>query len=400
MNRSGLLILVVLAGCAPKFLSGSTECSTKNECPTGYFCSSNGSATKVCFQKCSASTACESGFVCGDDGINTDVCIDKSTTNCGTGETYYCKTANLCWTDSVACSTITNCGTMSTPDYRACTSATVHPDCAGNCVAGSSGTGGSAGSTGSGGAGGSGGSRTGGGSGGVSGSTVADAGVKDAGGSCTTGCSSGQKCLGGQCCAPPASGGECNQLPACGCASGKVCYPSSTSHAMVCLTGNNLVEGADCSSGLSCQSGFGCFGGTCKRYCNTDTDCPAVAGLRTCNQTTWSDDSTNILGVKVCGRICDPAHPQNPTAPLLSCPSGFGCDSSATGLSYCFQTSPLSAGSTCTDSQDCSPGYYCTVGGSCNKYCLVGTDCPSGQTCRSFSTTTLAGTYQVGYCGT
>ena len=168
---------------------------------------------------------------------------------------------------------------------------------------------------------------------------------------------------------------------------------------MVCVTGSGLTEGADCTSGLGCLAGLGCFGGTCKRYCGVDSDCPAVAGLQTCIQTTWSDDSTNISGVKVCGRLCDPAHPQNPTSPLLACPSGFNCQASTTGLTYCFPSSPLSAGSTCTKAEDCSPGYYCTVGGSCNKYCLVNTDCPTSLTCRSFSATTLAGSYQVGYCG-
>jgi len=449
MNRYGLLMLIALAGCAPKYLSGSTACSSKSECPSGYFCGSNGTATKVCFEACSTTTACGGGFVCGNDGINTlDVCIDKGSTNCQSGETYYCKSAGLCWTDAVVCSTITNCGTTGAPDYRACSTTNLHPDCNGKCVTSDTGgTGGTSaggapglGGTGAGGAPGLGGSKTDAGVGGVSGAggktdagvggasgsggkidagagggfgsggaktdgpvvSSADAGAKDAGLSCTTlaTCSSGQQCLGGQCCVPPPAGGECTQLPACGCASGKVCYPSSTTHTMACVAGNNIAEGADCSSGLSCQPGFGCFGETCKRYCTSNSDCPAVAGLQNCLQTTWSDDSTSILGVKVCGRLCDPAHPQSPTAPLLACPAGFNCQTSPTGLSFCFLASPLPAGSTCTTAEDCMPGYYCTVGGACNKYCLANADCPGAQTCKSFSSTSMAGTFSVGYCGT
>lgn len=406
MYRCRLLMLVVLAGCAPKFLSGSTECSSKSECPAGYFCGSNGAATKVCFQHCSTSGTCESGLVCGNDGINTvDVCMDRSKTNCRDGETYYCRNAGLCWADPVVCSTIRNCGTALSPAYRACSAANLHPDCNGKCLA-ETGAGGSGGSAGVGGAAGSGGSRSDAGVGGVSGTGgtkiggSADAGAKDAGLTCSGSmkCSAGQQCLGGQCCVAPAAGGECNHSPSCGCASGKVCYPSSTTHAMACIAGNNLTEGADCTSGLSCQAGLGCFGGVCKRYCSTDGDCPVVAGLQSCLQATWSDDSSNILGVKVCGRLCDPAHPQNPTAPLLACPPGFGCQATSTGLSFCFQASPVSAGSTCAAAGDCSPGYYCSVAGSCNKYCLLNGDCPTGQTCQSFLSTTLAGTFQVGYC--
>jgi hypothetical protein len=312
-----------------------------------------------------------------------------------------------------------NCGTTSTPSYHACSMASYRFDCTtqtcaatatggsgGTSSGGVSGTGGLKTDAGAGGASGSGGTKTGSGGmktdagmGGVSGSGGTSS--KDAGVSCTssTTCASGQQCLGGQCCAAPLSGGECNQLPACGCASGKVCYPSSTTRAMACVTGYNLAEGADCTSGLSCQAGFGCFGGTCKRYCNSASDCPAVDGLQNCLQTTWSEDNTNILGVKVCGRICDPVHPQSPTAPLLACPAGFNCAASSTGLSYCFKANPLPSGSTCATSADCMPGYYCTVNGACYKYCLGTTDCPSGQSCLTAPSTTMAGTYSVGYCG-
>jgi hypothetical protein len=412
---------MLLGGCGPKYVSGSTECSDKGECPSGYVCGGSGTATKVCVQSCANGGTCDSGFICANDGVNPfDVCIENSKANCQSGYTYFCKSTVTCWPAAVACSTIVNCGTTSTPLYRACSMASYHFDCTAQSCSATTTTGGSGG-TASGGVSGSGGLKTDAGLGGASGSggsktgsggTKTDAGVggasgsggsgsKDAGVSCTTSttCASGQQCLGGQCCPAPLSGGECNQLPACGCATGKVCYPSSTTRAMACVTGSNLAEGADCTSGLSCQAGLGCFGGTCKRYCNSASDCPAVAGLQNCVQTTWSDDNTNIPGVKVCSRICDPAHPQSPTAPLLACPTGFSCQASSTGLSYCLQSTPLPSGSTCTTAVDCMPGYYCTVGGECNKYCLGNADCPSGKTCVAFTTTTLAGTYSVGYCG-
>lgn len=407
---STLVVLAgcVLAGCGPKYISGSTLCSTKSQCPSGYFCGSDGAGSKVCFKPCTTGT-CASGYVCSNDGVNTvDVCLEKSSTGCATGESYYCKQAGLCWSDPVACSTITNCGTAASPDYLACTTSGSRPDCAtAKCAGGSGGASGKIDA----GAGGAGGGKIDGGvgdagsdasvkdAGGGKDALVSDAGLKDASTACATTCSTGQQCLGGQCCATPAAGGECNHDPSCGCSSGKICYPSNLTHAMACMTGNNLAEGADCSSGATCQAGVGCFDGLCQRYCNSDTDCPLVGGVQGCLSTRWSDTDAVIPGVKFCARVCDPAHPQSPTAPLLACPAGFNCQSDPAGVSYCFKSSPLPSGSTCTSSQDCSPGSYCTVGGACNRYCLGNLDCPNGQTCQSFSTAAKAGSFAVGYCG-
>jgi hypothetical protein len=209
-----------------------------------------------------------------------------------------------------------------------------------------------------------------------------DAAAKDAGGGCGV----------------PAAGGVCMTFPTCGCPAGQVCYPSATTHAMACFPGNNLPEGADCSSGSTCQAGFGCFGGLCRPYCGTDADCPMVAGVQSCSATSWADNST-ILGVKVCARICDPAHPQSPPSPFLSCPAGFNCSSSTTGVSGCFQANPLSLGSACASEADCPAGHYCTTTGVCGQYCLSNSDCASGTTCQfTWSPAEYAGTSEVGYC--
>ena len=228
-----------------------------------------------------------------------------------------------------------------------------------------------------------------------------DIGKRDGGTSgCSTACLTGQKCLSGQCCVPPAAGGDCTAYPSCGCPAGEVCYPSSTTSAMACFTADNLAEGADCTDGSTCMAGLGCFGGICKRYCATDSDCPSVGGVRSCQQTTWSSDDTDILGVMVCERVCDPAHPQSPTAPLLSCPAGFNCSSSTDGASYCLEAAPLPTGSTCMDEVDCAAGYYCAMSGSCTRYCLSNADCPSGTTCQfTWSPPEYAGSIEVGYCG-
>src|SRR5208283_3113654 len=109
-------------------------------------------------------------------------------------------------------------------------------------------------------------------------------------------------------CPPPAAGGTCNVFPACGCPAGQVCYPDTEYTGLTCTANGGLGDGADCSSGLSCVSGFGCFGDMCSRYCEVDSDCPAVDGAQSCLQTTWSDSGDDILGVSVCARVCDPVN--------------------------------------------------------------------------------------------
>ena len=341
MNRLAVPIVIAVASCGPNFESGKTQCSDKNECPSGYHCvTSNAGATKLCF-----SNQGDSGVI-GHGGAG-----GVKTTMTGSGG-----------------SSIKPTGTAGIMG-----------------VGGIVGLGGSTISM----TGGTGGSKT----------TITT--NRDAGASgCATTCLTGQKCLSGQCCVPPAAGGDCTTYPLCGCPAGEVCYPSSTTSAMACFTADNLAEGADCTDGSTCMAGLGCFGGICKRYCATDSDCPSVGGVRSCQQTTWSSDDTDILGVMVCERICDPAHPQSPKAPLLSCPAGFNCSSSIDGISYCLEAYPLPTGSICMDEVDCAAGYYCANSGSCTRYCLSNTDCPRGTTCQfTWSPPEYAGSIEVGYCG-
>jgi len=95
--------------------------------------------------------------------------------------------------------------------------------------------------------------------------------------------------------------------------------PQYASYWLKCFPSGGLADGTDCSTGDLCVSGFGCFGSICKRYCQLDSDCPAVDGTQSCNQTYW-DSVNTIAGVSVCSRVCDPVNPQTPRSPLLACP--------------------------------------------------------------------------------
>ena len=201
-------------------------------------------------------------------------------------------------------------------------------------------------------------------------------------------------------CPPPAAGGTCNVFPACGCPAGQICYPDTPATGLTCEATAGLGEGAACN-GKGCASSLGCFGGVCKRYCQSDSDCPAIDTARACAQTTWSP-GVDILGVLVCARVCDPVSPQSPRSPLLACPAGFGCTAGGTSLPGATDCESQSGtgitGSACSTDDDCIPGYYCSVGNTCIKYCYTVADCPTGTTCISFSTPNYAGTTQVNHC--
>jgi hypothetical protein len=167
---------------------------------------------------------------------------------------------------------------------------------------------------------------------------------------------------------------------------------------MACGPSSNLGVGVPCSSD-TCAAGLGCFGGLCKTYCQTDSDCPAVGGIGNCAQTTWGGETDDILGVKVCNRICDPVNPQNPRSPLLACPAGFECSTDSSGASDCFESGSAPSGSSCTYDDDCLPGYYCSgTANVCRRFCWTQTDCPTGTTCLAFSPATYIGTFAVSGC--
>jgi len=453
MKRGSFILLVLSVGCGPHFENGKTQCSDQRECPSGFVCGSNGTSY-VCFDNsivrcpsgyfyCAQSASCATSLAAcstpqggsggtggrtggpagGSTGTRADAgvaCTDPAyPVRCDATGTY----PGGCWATGVVCSTIANCSTNGLPDYTACGTVGYHPDCTGTCVPSS-------------------GVRD----GGIS--TRADAGTCTdpdnpiycaaigtfPGGCWASGvvCSTivncgtsaapeysacgtagyhpdctGTKCLpnvgadaGVSTCPTPAAGGTCNVFPACGCPTGQACSPNTQATGLKCVPAGSLGEGADCTSG-ECASGFGCFGDVCKRYCQLDSDCPAVDSAHSCVQTNWSP-GVEMLGVLVCVSVCDPVSPQNPRSPLSACPVGFGCSSWGTSLPGATDCEPQSGtgitGSACATDGDCVPGYYCSNGNVCVKYCYTVADCPTGTTCVSFSTPNYAGTTQVNHC--
>jgi hypothetical protein len=401
--------LVLAAGCGDGGSScqpGSEKCSCfmNGTCNAGLTCASNTCVDLM--------TTPGTGGVGGGGSISQppSVCgaIAPQCSSIATDATGICIAECCCsqfvaCTNSSSCTAILSCGADCTGS--ACLNSCLSANPAGataatnllNCMDANCGTG-TGGTTGTGGV-------T--GSGGTFGSTTPQGycgdGVCNSGETQTSCCqdcgcpSMSQTCLTGQCCSIPAIGGVCG--PTCGCAVGSVCYPSTTTHTMVCGVSDNVGLGGACVYNADCASGLGCFGGVCKTYCQTDSDCPAVGGISRCAQTTWGDETGDISGVKVCDRICDPVNPQNPRSPLLACPAGFECDSSSTGVSGCLESGSVPGGSSCAKDGDCLPGYYCNSPDNlCRKFCWTQTDCPAGTTCSPFSPLQYAGTFEVYAC--
>ncbi len=425
--------------------STCTQCDKLDCCSQLSSCSNNTSCVQLstCVGNCSDSTCdinCAGSYAAGLASFDTwTICLNNNcSTACGGTTTTGCPISssdsactqcdkqsccsqlNAC-SSSLACVSLVNCisncttttcqnsclttypsGVTAFNNWNTCLNNSCNSACSSS--GGSGGTGGTTvrtgGTVGPGSTSGAGGVRTSGGSGGSGGSTVVSGGTTVGPGSGGSGGRSGTGGGSGTC-PVPAAGGTCNVFPACGCPTGQVCYPDTQATGLVCTTTAGLGEGAACDA-LGCASGSGCFGSICKHYCQSDSDCTAVDGARSCEATYWYGTSNKIAGVSTCARVCDPVSPQNPRGSLLACPEGFGCYSSDSnpGASDCEQQYGTGlSGSTCTTDADCTPGYYCGVASNtCVKYCAVNTDCPTGKICEFFSTPQYAGTTQIGAC--
>jgi hypothetical protein len=105
---------------------------------------------------------------------------------------------------------------------------------------------------------------------------------------------------------PDAGWGECSIVPQSGCMPGEACRRSESfggpeTGPPACEPAGPLEEGAACSTAGDdlCSPGLFCWV-VCRRYCNTDADCPDRMGSPyRCVPETGDPDS---LGVRYCAR--------------------------------------------------------------------------------------------------
>jgi len=213
----------------------------------------------------------------------------------------------------------------------------------------------------------------------------------------------------------------CDILTQCGC--------EATPQTPVCdLDFQNLATGATkcrannfdgdetttCTMAATCAALHVCVGGRCRKYCDSDDDCPGAGGLCIVNLTY---NNMDIPGAVTCTTDCVPTSTANPT-----CPAGWGChvyyydpDAMVTGderyLTDC-AAAPASGGgvgASCTTNANCQPGLDCVTlnpgGTQCRPTCMcqpgncAAGSCPAGSgSCHSFAPEVIIGTQTYGSC--
>jgi hypothetical protein len=187
----------------------------------------------------------------------------------------------------------------------------------------------------------------------------------------------------------------CELVSQCGCP-GQACDITQNGSTVCRATGGGM-QSVPCASKTDCANGFTCIGRmataqACYEFCDNDATCVGPGGR--CALTAGSMNTQ-----KVCTTNCNPLT-------SAGCPSAWGChvakDPSGTH-SDCHLAGVGGQNASCTDLEDCAPGFACVQFASprCLKYCVVGgpSSCPGGSTCMPFGGggITVGGT-QFGVC--
>jgi hypothetical protein len=160
---------------------------------------------------------------------------------------------------------------------------------------------------------------------------------------------------------------------------GDLCDPTKTS---------------DCKAGLYCLSE--CGTGRCYKFCDhNDPNSAAVCG-------SGSSCSMNVRGGSVSFSLCSLASTCDPVAQTTAtCPAPFACYPAGIGGSECDCPGMQGTGQPCvgTVAHSCIKGDSCfAISGSsymCLQTCRVSTDCASGTSCQTQSTSTSTYSYCI-----
>ena len=186
--------------------------------------------------------------------------------------------------------------------------------------------------------------------------------------------------------------------PQCGCPTGEKCTWNAGVRS--CAPDGDVGEGESCGN---CQAGMLCVGfpgaNTCKRFCNTDNDCPAGPGSICVLEI---NDPNDVPYPQMwCSDNCDPVTG-------TGCPATAGCELLRTETSpwftVCEGAGSGTQGASCTDFQDCAPGYGCfqdpnTLMNFCLRYTNVDSpQCPNGTTLAELNPPAVIGTVTYGVC--
>jgi hypothetical protein len=189
------------------------------------------------------------------------------------------------------------------------------------------------------------------------------------------------------------------------CPDDGVCQINCTARTATCTVGGSGPHGAACASNADCAPGTGCFDygalgcavKICRRYCDTDNNCPqpfqAVLGKNTCAVPIACPAAP--AAYDMCTLACDPTWSAAANG-TTSCPDGLSClllDADHADCACPPATQDKLEGATCASSADCAPGLVCNMMAgtkTCRALCRCYADgatcgdpgaCPTGEHC-------------------
>jgi hypothetical protein len=189
------------------------------------------------------------------------------------------------------------------------------------------------------------------------------------------------------------------------CPDQMVCQIDCTAKKATCTAGGSGPHGATCASNADCAPGTQCFDygplgcavKICRRYCDTDGNCPqplqAALGKNTCAVPITCPAAPNAYNT--CTLACDPTWSAAANG-TTSCPDGLSClllDADHADCACPPAKQIKTEGSVCVSGDECAPGLVCNMMGGtktcralCKCYadgatCGAPGDCPAGTHC-------------------
>jgi hypothetical protein len=177
------------------------------------------------------------------------------------------------------------------------------------------------------------------------------------------------------------------------CPDDGVCQINCTARTATCTAGGSGPHGSACTSNRDCAPGTQCFDygalgcavKICRRYCDTDGNCPqplqAALGKNTCAVPIGCPSAPGAYNT--CTLACDPTWSAAANG-TTSCPDGLSClllDGDHADCACPPATQKKLEGATCMSGDECAPGLVCnTMAGTktCRALCKCYAD---GATC-------------------